>query len=101
MRRRELFTLLGGAAAWPVSARAQRLAERMRRIGVLDNQRESDPERQSEISAFRQRLNALGWSEGRSIRINVRHSAGDLGRLHGYAAELANLGGMSCSARAH
>jgi len=92
MRRREFITLLGGAAAWPVSARAQRPVERMRRIGVLDNQRESDPERQSEINAFRQRLNTLGWNEDRSIRIDVRHSACDLGRLHGYAAELVTLG---------
>jgi putative ABC transport system substrate-binding protein len=92
IRRREFITLLGGAtAAWPLAVRAQQ-PERMRRIGVLDNQRESDPERQSEINAFRQRLNALGWSEGRAVRIDVRHSAGDLGRLHGYAAELVTLG---------
>ena len=89
MRRREFITLLGGTAlAWPLAARAQQ-GERVRRIGVLMNL--SDRERQLELIAFRKRLGELGWSEGRSIRIDERWAAGDLNRLHGYAAELVSL----------
>jgi putative ABC transport system substrate-binding protein len=62
MRRREFITLLGGgaAAAWPLAARAQQ-SERVRRIGVLMPQAESDPEQQSWTTAFTIRLRELGW----------------------------------------
>jgi putative ABC transport system substrate-binding protein len=63
LKRREFITLLGGAAAWPVAARAQQ-GGRMRRIGVLTGQIEDDPENQARLAAFRRRLENRGWSEG-------------------------------------
>ena len=91
MRRRKFITLIGGAAvAWPLSARAQQ-PERIRRVGVLLGTAESDPEAQSLISATRRRLEQLGWSEGRNIRMKNRWTAGDNERLRAYAAELAQL----------
>jgi hypothetical protein len=59
------ITLLGGAAAWPLTARAQQ-ADRMRRIGVLMGFPESDPEAQLRVAAFREGLQKLGWTEGRT-----------------------------------
>jgi putative ABC transport system substrate-binding protein len=88
MRRRDFVSLLGGATAWPFAARAQQPSG-VRRIGVLMNL--SDRERQLELVAFRKRLEELGWSEGRTIRIDERWAAGDLNRLHGYATELVSL----------
>ena len=76
IRRREFITLLGGAAAWPIAASAQQ-PDRMRRIGVLVNLAEDDPEMQLWLTAFRQGLEKLGWSEGRNVRIDYRfHTAG-------------------------
>jgi putative ABC transport system substrate-binding protein len=72
MKRREFITLLGGAAAaWPVAARAQQ-PHRMRRIGVLMGFPESDSQAQSYIAAFRDRLQKLGWTDGRNLRIDTR-----------------------------
>ena len=63
MRRRELITLLGAAAAWPIAARAQQ-SNRMRPIAVLMNNAEGDPEGLARAAAFRQGLQALGWTRG-------------------------------------
>jgi putative ABC transport system substrate-binding protein len=63
LRRRQFITLLGGAAAWPLSARAQQ-RERMRRVGVLMNFFADDPEGPVRMAALRQGLSELGWSEG-------------------------------------
>jgi putative tryptophan/tyrosine transport system substrate-binding protein len=72
MRRRELITLLGGAAAaWPLVTRAQQ-QERTRRIGVLMGWPESDPEARSERAAFVEELQKLGWVEGRNLRTDTR-----------------------------
>ncbi len=90
MRRREFITLLGGAAAWPLAARAQQ-TNQMRRVGLLVNAAESDLEKQSEIGAFRAGLEALGWSEGRNIRFDYRWTAGRFDRLSTYARELVSL----------
>jgi hypothetical protein len=68
MKRREFIMLLGGAAAWPIAARAQR-AERVRRIGVLLPYAEIDRESQVRITAFRDAMQRLGWTEGRNMRI--------------------------------
>jgi putative ABC transport system substrate-binding protein len=87
MRRRKFITLLGGAAAWPLAARAQQ-TERMRRIGVLINFASDDPAAQSRLTAFLQGLSQLGWTEGSTVRIDVRWGAGDTGRTRKYAAEL-------------
>jgi ABC-type uncharacterized transport system substrate-binding protein len=92
MRRREVITLLGGAAAaWPLAARAQPQPERMRRIGVLMNVVESDPEGQARRAVFVQRLKELGWIEGRNVGFDFRGGAGE-GELYcQYATELVAL----------
>jgi putative ABC transport system substrate-binding protein len=91
MRRREFFALLGGAAAaWPLAAQAQEPV-RVRRIAVLNNIAEGDPDMQVWIGVFRQRLDSLGWNEGRNLKIDIRWGAGDLTRLRRYAVELVNM----------
>jgi putative tryptophan/tyrosine transport system substrate-binding protein len=91
MRRREFITLVGGAAtAWPLVARAQQ-PERMRRIGVMIATDESDPVTQSRITAFRQGLQALGWTDGRNLRIDYRWDIADPGRARVAAKELVAL----------
>jgi putative ABC transport system substrate-binding protein len=87
MSRREFITLLGGAAAWPLAARAQP-GERMHRIAFLHPYAENDPEVLARVVAFRQGLEALGWTENRNIRIEHRYSGGDLGQIQAYATEL-------------
>ena len=87
--RRKLITLLGGAAAWPLAARAQQ-PERMRRIIFLHPLAENDPEVRVRIAAFRQGIEALGWRENRNIQIDHRFSAGDSSRMQAYAAELVS-----------
>jgi putative tryptophan/tyrosine transport system substrate-binding protein len=71
MRRREFLTLLGGAAACPLSARAQP-GERVRRIGVLAALAEDDPDMTARLAGFRQGLQKRGWSEGRNVSIDIR-----------------------------
>jgi putative ABC transport system substrate-binding protein len=77
MKRRAFITLLGGAAAWPLAARAQEPDRTRRRIGVLANGPEEDLELRSRLAAFRQGLEQLGWSEGRNMQIDYRFSAPD------------------------
>ena len=92
MRRRELVTLIGGAAAaWPLAARAQQ-PDRIRRIGVLMGTSESDPNQEALVSAFTRSLADLGWKEGANIRIERRWGEGDLARVRTQAAELARIG---------
>ena len=84
------MTLLGGAAAaWPLAARAQQ-PERMRRIGVLSHLSENDPTAQQFVAAFRQRLQELGWVEGRNAGIDIRWGAGDEALYRRYATELVS-----------
>jgi putative tryptophan/tyrosine transport system substrate-binding protein len=91
MRRRELITLLGGAAAaWPLAARAQQPGT-MRRIGVLTNIAADDQEAKARIAAFVQELQQLGWTDGRNLRIDYRWGSADAGRNRRYAAELVAL----------
>ena len=90
MRRRDLITLLGGAAAWPFAARAQQ-AGSMRRIGILVNGAKADQEMQVRIAAFRRELGQLGWSEDHNVRIDLRFSAADPERLPQLAKELVAL----------
>ena len=89
MNRRELFALFGSAAAlsWPVSARAQQPG-RMRRIGVLHDYAEGDPEGQAQITAFRQELQKLGWMDGGNAQIDYRAGAADADSVRTYAAAL-------------
>ena len=91
MRRREFITLLGGAAAgWPLAARGQQ-PEPMRRIGVLMNLSEDDPEAHRLVATFKEGLAQLGWSDGRNLHIDYRWTAGDLERIRKAAAELVAL----------
>ena len=91
MKRREFITLLGGAAAWPLAARAQQ-GERMRRIAVLlGGGDRDDPRSQRNIAAFLQALQQLGWTDGRNVRIDYRWPAGDAAKARKYAAELVAL----------
>src|SRR5262244_3724522 len=91
MRRREFMPLLGGAAAWPLAARAEP-RERMRRIGVLTNLPSDDTEAQLRNAAFLQGLQTLGWTVGRNLTIDFRWgTGGDIDRLRTYAAELVAL----------
>jgi len=89
MRRREFITLLGGAAAWPLTARAQ---PRVRGIGVIMAYAESDQDGQMQVAAFRDHLQKLGWREGSNLRIDLRFGAGDPVRIRELARELLNLG---------
>ena len=88
MKRREFITLVGGtAAAWPLAARAQQ-ATGVRRVAFLHPYAENDPEVRARVIAFREGLDALGWTENRNIRIEHRYSGGELGRIRAYATEL-------------
>src|SRR5215467_9757236 len=75
-RRRDFITLLGGAAAWPLAARAQQ-REQMRRIGVLMNLGSDDAEGQARNAVFLQSLQELGWTVGRNVQIEYRWGVGD------------------------
>jgi len=88
--RRSFITLLGGAAAWPLAARAQQ-GERMRRIGVLISTPEDDLQTRRQIEAFRGALRQLGWVEGRNINIDARFASDDSDRMKAFAAELIAL----------
>ena len=91
MRRREFITLVGGAAAWPVTAQTQQV-ERPRRIGVLMSMAESDRNAPARIGSFLRGLEQLGWIEGHNIRLDLRWAAGDLDlSSKRYAAELVAL----------
>jgi putative ABC transport system substrate-binding protein len=91
MHRRGFVLSLGGAiAAWPIGAHTQQ-ADRPRRIGVLQPQRESDQEAQSWVGAFRLELEKLGWREGDNIQIDYFWYGGNLDRLRTYAERLASL----------
>src|SRR5262249_22442192 len=91
MQRRKFITMLGGvAAAWPLAGRAQQ-SNQTRRIGVLMGPAESDPEGQSEVTAFRRGLQDLGWTGGRNVRIAYRWAGGDTDRMRTFAKELMAL----------
>jgi putative ABC transport system substrate-binding protein len=66
VRRREFITLLGGAASWPLTARAQQ-PDRMRRIGVVMPAASDNQRYQAYLAAFLQGLQQLGWTDGRNV----------------------------------
>src|SRR5215468_4091494 len=91
MKRREFIALIGGgAAAWPLAARAQQ-RERMRRVGVLMHLAADDPEGQRRVAAFLQGLQEAGWTVGRNVDIDVRWAAGEADRYRRYAMEIVAL----------
>jgi putative tryptophan/tyrosine transport system substrate-binding protein len=89
MKRRDFITLVGGAAVWPLAARAQQ-GERMRRISVLMSI-ENDPDGKAQLSGFMQGLAEIGWTDGRNLRMEIRWGGGDVNRIRTFAKELVAL----------
>jgi putative ABC transport system substrate-binding protein len=90
MRRREFITVVSGAVAWPLAARAQQPG-RMRRIGVFMNLAADDPDAQARNGAFLQGLQEHGWIIGTNVRIDYRWNVGDVEGFRRNAAELLAL----------
>jgi putative tryptophan/tyrosine transport system substrate-binding protein len=90
MRRREFITLLSGAASWPLAARAQQ-PDRIRRIGMLQPAVETDALVLKWKTAFVQRLQELGWTEGRNLISEYRSGAIDVNLMPDFAKELIAL----------
>ena len=86
MKRRNFITLLGGAAAWPLAARVQQ-PERLRQIAVLMGSAD-DTEGLRHLTAFREELQKLGWTDGRNIQTDYRWAAGDADRMRTFAKEV-------------
>jgi len=91
MRRREFITLVGSAAAWPLSGYAQQGGQPPRRIGILLNASADEPQFKTWIEAFLQTLQQLGWTDGRNVKIDFRWAGIDAERVKRYAAELVAL----------
>src|SRR5262249_29833801 len=83
------ITLLGGAAAWPIAARAQQ-SERVPRVGVLIAIAD-DAEGQARLGAFKNGMRDSGWTDGGNLRMEVRFAAGSVAKANDYAAELVGL----------
>ena len=79
MKRREFITLLGGAAAWPLAARAQQAA--MPRVGFLRDATFPEPDETHRVTAFQQGMKATGYVEGRNVAIEYRSAEGQTDRL--------------------
>src|SRR5262249_49094184 len=89
MRRRKFMSVLGGAAAWPLLARAQQ-GERIRKIGVLMGAAETT-DGQAGLAVFMQLLHQLGWTEDHNVQLEIRWGGGDPARVRRYAEELVAL----------
>jgi putative ABC transport system substrate-binding protein len=87
--QREFIALLGGAAAWPVAARAQQ--GRMRRVGILMAYRPSDGVMLARVQAMQQELQRLGWTRGANIQFDERWTTDDLELIRANAANLVDL----------
>jgi putative tryptophan/tyrosine transport system substrate-binding protein len=90
MRRRDFITGLGGAAVWPLAARAQQ-SDKVRRIGVLMGFSEQDSEARRWVAAFERKLAELGWKGGIDLRIEYRWPGNLPDRLRAHVAEIVNL----------
>jgi putative ABC transport system substrate-binding protein len=88
LKRREFIAFVGGAAAWPLTARAQ---ERIKRVGVLLPGSADNPEYQARLAAFHQGLAVLGWTIGRNVHVETRWATSNAAALRKHAAELAAL----------
>jgi putative ABC transport system substrate-binding protein len=98
LKRRQFFTLLGGAAAaWPLAARAQQ-GERVRRVGALMNLTADDLEASARVTALAQGLQQLGWTVGRNLRIDYRWGAIDADRA---PKDLGHVGAIGHQTAAH
>ena len=89
MRRREVITLLSGAAAWPLAVRAQQ-SERVWRVGVLESAG-IETDQQAGVAVFKEVLRQLGWIDGRNVRVEVRWAGGDPAKARKDAEELVAL----------
>src|SRR6476660_4158749 len=96
IRRRDMVTLLGGAAAWPLAARAQQ-SGRVRRIGVIMGEFDSSPR----IKAFKSAWPALGWVEGRNVHVDYHFAAGNPDSFRSHAAALVAARPKSFLSEAH
>jgi putative tryptophan/tyrosine transport system substrate-binding protein len=90
MRRREFITLVGGAVACPLAARAQQ-PDRMRRIGVLMASAENNTQYQAYMAVFRDAFQSLGWAEGRNVQISYRWAAFDAKLMEQFSRDLLVL----------
>jgi ABC-type uncharacterized transport system substrate-binding protein len=90
MQRRDFIRLLGGAAAWPLAARAQQ-PDRVRRVGILMPYLPTDTEMQRRVSALRQELQKSGWTRGRNIEFDERWTTDNLDLVRANAANLVEL----------
>jgi ABC-type uncharacterized transport system substrate-binding protein len=90
MRRREFITLLGGAAAWPLAARAQQ-PSKLPMIGYLGASTSSASEEGPRLAVLLERLKELGWIEGRTVRFEYRWAAGQSERFTEFAGEFVRL----------
>ncbi|HET7020672.1 MAG TPA: ABC transporter substrate-binding protein [Xanthobacteraceae bacterium] len=90
MRRREFITLVGGAATWPLAARAEK-NDGVRRVGVIMGFAENDEVWQAYLASFRQGLQELGWTDGRNIRFDYRFTGDSEERMRAMAEEIVSL----------
>src|SRR5262249_37186747 len=90
VRRREFIGLVGGAAAWPLAARAQQ-PDRSRRIAILSGSAANDLNNRSWLSAFEDGLSALGWRAGGNVHFERRFASGDITELQSLAKALVQL----------
>src|SRR6516164_5366719 len=91
MRRRELLSLIGIAAAAISSSLFAQDVERRRRVGILMNRAADDAEGQARLAAFKQAMEQLGWSDGRNMQIDIRWGEDEIDLERKYAAELVAL----------
>jgi len=89
VRRREVITLLSGAAAWPLAVRAQQ-SERVWRVGVLESAG-IETDQQAGVAVFKEVLRQLGWIDGRNVRVEVRFAGADPAKARKDAEELVAL----------
>jgi putative ABC transport system substrate-binding protein len=90
MQRREFITLVGGAATWPLAARAQH-TDRVRRVSMLLGLTENDSEAINRVKAFRLGMRDLGWIEGRNLQIEYRFAGTNLESINRNVAEMLRL----------
>src|SRR5262245_30149900 len=91
MKRRELITLLGGGAARRTVPTVHHHVDWGRRLGVLVSCAEADREVRERLSALRDGLNKVGWTQGKNIQIEVRWAAGQPDRMRADASELISI----------
>jgi putative tryptophan/tyrosine transport system substrate-binding protein len=90
VKRREFITVLGGATAWPLTARAEK-NDGVRRVGVIMGFAENDEVWQAYLASFRQGLQELGWTDGRNIRFDYRFTGDSEERMRAMAEEVVGL----------